>query len=429
MSGASRAFELALRTPWAITEDYLRTILNVASRETLFPDALRFEEGQALEGSRDTVVRDGVAIIPVVGPIFRRANLFMRFSGGTSTELLALEFGAALRDPDIRAIVLDIDSPGGDANGLSELAETIYRAREEKPVVAFVGDLGASGAYWLASATSSVITTDSGFLGSIGVRTAFLDDRERLEKAGVREIEIVSSQSPRKAPDPATNDGRAEIQRVIDDLAEVFIRAVARNRAVGRETVINDFGRGGILVGQAAVDAGMADAIMTFEEVVVALNDGETETGDGTMAKADDKATERPEITVALIDEQHPQIADHFRAEGHKKGFDEGRETGAAAERERIQAIEELSSPGYEELIAKLKYEPGMTAEQVAVRVVKAQREQRSRQLDGLKRDEAGFNAPDPSVDEGQGDTAQLVKRTLALYGATRGKGQKQLTS
>lgn len=420
---SGRALELALSMPWAITEDYLRTIVNVAARTEVFPDAIAFREGEPV-GNRDVSMRDGgIAVIPVTGPIFRRANLFMRFSGGTSTELLALDIGAALRDPGVQAIVLEVDSPGGEANGTAEVAEMIYRARAEKPVYAFVGDLGASGAYWLASAATRVITSPTGLLGSIGVRTAFLDDREALEKRGLREIEIVSSQSPNKAADPTTDRGRAEIQRVIDDLADVFVGAVARNRGVERSAVIERFGRGGLLVGQLAVDAGLADEVATFEEMLEGIRNperagaGRPTIQEETMSEAK-KTTETPEITTAFIAEQHPEIADHFRAEGKEAGLTEGRaegrEAGATAERERIQSIEALAAhtPGHRAMVDQLKYEPEMTAEKAALRIVAAEGEKRAGQITKLRADEGGLDAPSPST---EGDARSEDDKAVAL--------------
>src|SRR5690625_78334 len=117
-----RAWDLATSLQWAITDDALRTLLEVAARENLTPEVVEAELGRPLQNTDRVTIRDGVATIPVVGPIFRRASLFTRVSGATSIEQLALDFQEALTDPQVRAILLNVDSPGGEVNGVSEFA-------------------------------------------------------------------------------------------------------------------------------------------------------------------------------------------------------------------------------------------------------------------------------------------------------------------
>lgn len=263
-----RAFDLIIQTPWAITEDALRQMLEIATRENLSPQAVAAQLGRPLDYTRTVKVRDGVATIPVDGPIFRRANLFTEISGATSVEVLATDFHTALHDPAVASILFEIDSPGGEAAGVHEFANMVYAARGQKPITAYVSDLGASAAYWIASAADEIVADDAAFLGSIGVVAAVPDPTKR----NAREIEFVSSQSPKKRADPTTEAGRTQIQRMVDDLADVFIGAVARNRGVTAETVLERFGAGGLLIGRQAVEAGLADRLGSFESTVTALS-------------------------------------------------------------------------------------------------------------------------------------------------------------
>lgn len=268
-----RAFELAATRPWAIQEEWLSTILEIAAREnTEEPEAVAARLGRRLDNTRNVRMRDGVAILPVTGPIFRRANWFQEISGATSTEILARDFNAALEDRAVQSIVLDIDSPGGEAFGIGELADMVYAARGQKPIVAYVGGLGASAAYWLASACDEIVCDHGALLGSIGVVMVSRDTRDRDAKAGIREIEFVSSQSPNKRPDPLTETGKDQIQAIVDEMAAVFIGAVARNRDITAKKVVEDFGRGGVLVGAAAVKAGMADRVGSLEATIQDLS-------------------------------------------------------------------------------------------------------------------------------------------------------------
>lgn len=259
-----RAFQAILAQQWCMREDSLRQMLAIALRTNLDPQTIAEQRGQPLDNTQETVVRDGVAIVPIIGPVFRYANLFTMISGGTSTDMLGLDIATAIRNPDVKAIVLEIDSPGGQAAGIHELAELIRAGSAQKPVVAYVGNMAASAGYWLAAAAGEIVMDDMAMVGSIGVVRAVLDPKKAEEDT----IEFVSSQSPMKRPDPHDDAGRASIQAEVDDMAAVFIASVARLRDTTEETVLSDFGQGAVLVGQKAVDAGMADRLGSLEEVI-----------------------------------------------------------------------------------------------------------------------------------------------------------------
>lgn len=255
----SRILNAITAEPWLITPAGLEQILAVAQREGEDLEALAARLGRPLDNAHTAERRGDVAILPVRGPVMRYSNLFTQISGATSLELLAKDFTAAMDDPGVSRIVLDIDSPGGQASGISEFAQMIRTA--PKPVTAYVGGMAGSAAYWIASAAKQIAAADTAMLGSIGVVGTFKPDNSGA-------IKIISSQSPLKQADPATDIGRAEAQRVIDDLAAVFVSAVAEYRGVPESTVLADFGRGGVLVGAKAVAAGMADNLDTLEAVI-----------------------------------------------------------------------------------------------------------------------------------------------------------------
>lgn len=262
--------------PWVTTQDTLELIVQVATRERLDPElarriqeeraarpsALALRTAQPLEGSKTAGVRGGVAIVPIVGPLIRHADVFTRVSGLTSVETIAQDVQLALDSPAVHTILLSIDSPGGEVTGIAALAEAIRAAR--KPVIAYVEGLGASGAYWLASGARRIVVESTAGLGSIGVVLAVRDPQRQSSLA----IEFVSSQSPHKRPNPHTDAGKAQYQRIVDQTAEAFVEAVARNRGVSSKTVLERYGAGGLLVGRHAVEAGLADAVGTLEAVL-----------------------------------------------------------------------------------------------------------------------------------------------------------------
>lgn len=265
-----RAFMAAIESDWAITEDAYRSALAVAGRLN-FDRAVEGIDAPRLEYTRTVGIRDGVAIIPIEGIIFRYADFFTYYCGGCTIDQLAKDFNAALTDTKVHAIMFEINSPGGEVTGVSEMADMIYNARSRKPMTARVGGTMASAALWLGTAAGEVRIDDTARIGSIGVMAAYLDDRKSMEMIGLEEIEFISSQSPYKNAKPWTDEGRKRIQARLDALCEIFGEKVALHRDVDVETVWKNFGQGDTFVGQAAIDAGLADRMGSFEETLYDL--------------------------------------------------------------------------------------------------------------------------------------------------------------
>ena len=285
---------LMQKTVWAITPEMLQTMIAIAHQTNLTPEAIAKEMGRDMKNTYAVSTRGGIAVIPVTGPLFRHANLLTAICGATSYELLAQDFNKALNDPSISAILFDVDSPGGEVNGCSELADMIYNARGKKPIIAYASGSCCSGAYWIASACDKIMAVDTAILGSIGVVSIFEKNDEN------KTIEIVSSQSPNKRPDVETEEGKAKIQEHIDALAEVFINKVAAYRDISPKEVITNFGGGDIFVGQNAVRVGLADGLTSFEEVITDLNKKENVFMNNEVNILDIKAQERERMSQVL---------------------------------------------------------------------------------------------------------------------------------
>ena len=417
------ALNAVLSAQWAIDEPYLQAILEIAARENaLTPEAVAAKLGRPLENTRTVSIRDGVAVIPVTGPIFPRANLFTQVSGGTSVEVMARDFHAALDDPAVRAILLDVDSPGGQATGVNELANMIHAARGGKPITAYVSGSAASGAYWIASAADQIVVDATASLGSIGVVAGYRDTSARDEKLGVKSVEIVSSQSPNKRPDLSTDEGRKQIQDRVDAIAEVFVTTVARNRSVDPDTVLRDFGGGGILIGAEAVNAGLADQLGSFEGV---LADLATRTlgqrkGDDLMA---DQNAEPAAIAVAGIDPERITasfIAEKFPAVARElgtAGVDAAVSEALATERSRVAALEEIAFAGNDELLSRAKAD-GMTVEAFAIEQAKVHKANQKQYADRIEDDEKALpavtNDPGPGTESLSADAPIEDRATRA---------------
>jgi signal peptide peptidase SppA len=271
-----RVMSAVMEYPWAISDDGMALIERILDRAITGTDvdieAVATQIGRPLDNTGGRVeMRGSVAVFDIQGPLFRRSDLFTNISSSTTVENLAVDLQRAADNSLITHILLNIDSPGGQVNGIQEFADQVREVAAIKPVVAYIDGIGASGAYWIASAANTIVLNDTSMVGSIGVVASIRDNRGAQEKQGVRQYEIVSTQSPFKRPDVATEQGRAQIQEMVDALASVFIDRVASFRGVSAEDVMARFGQGKMLPAKQAMDAGMADEISRFEPLVARL--------------------------------------------------------------------------------------------------------------------------------------------------------------
>jgi len=283
-----RIFAQLFSQPWLITEDWMATVIEIAKREGDI-EAVEAKISERLDGTETVTYRGNVAIIPISGPIFPKANLFTRISGATSVETLATDLTKAIEDDEIDSIILNVDSPGGHVTGINEMANMIRKYGAIKKINGYCGGTAASGAYWLLSACNSVTIDSTARLGSIGVVVAM------RPKSPDDPIEIVSTASPLKRVDHTTKEGKAVVVEELDALAEVFISSVSSFRGVSVDVVKKDFGKGGILVGEHAVAVGMADKIGSLEELIE-----EYEKGGHSMSKT--------LMTVAALQTDHAAV-------------------------------------------------------------------------------------------------------------------------
>ena len=186
-------------------------------------------------------VEDGIGVVAIEGPILRKPDLFARiFFGATSSE----EIGDALREAagreDIKAVFLNIDSPGGTVAGTPELANAVAVLDKKKPVYAFSSGLMCSAAYWVASQARAIYATPSAQVGSIGVVQAVIDNSAALDKAGIKvEVFSVGKYKAMGAPGtPLTDDQRDLISSNLAEIAGEFHAAVlAKKRAIPAEAM------------------------------------------------------------------------------------------------------------------------------------------------------------------------------------------------
>jgi len=270
----TRLLGAILATPWAILPVTLATIMEIAVRHAA-GEHLTAEEVQVRTGGRPArdVQPGAIAVLPLFGTIFPRANLMTETSGATSAEKFGATFDALVRDPGVSAIVIDVDSPGGAVPGIDEVSAQIHAARGAKPVVSVANHLAASAAYWIATAADEFVVTPSAEVGSIGVFAAHEDLSKALEMEGVKTTLISAGKyKVESSPyEPLGIEARAAIQDRVNEYYGAFTRAVARNRGVKQADVLGGFGEGRVVGAKEALRLGMADRIATLDEVIAGL--------------------------------------------------------------------------------------------------------------------------------------------------------------
>ena len=264
-----------INTPWAITAEKLAVLQTVFTRymrgEKLDPEEVQMVVHGAKRPADRRVGK--IAVLPLFGSIFPRANLMTNTSGATSAEVFGSQFDELVKNPDVSAIVLDVDSPGGQASGIPELSKKIYQARSKKPIVAVANHDMDSAAYWIGSSASEVSVTPSGELGSIGVYAAHDDVSESLKQEGIKRTLISAGKYKTEGNpwEPLSEEAKATIQTGVDEFYDAFVKDVARNRGVKVADVRNGFGEGRVVGAHQAVELGMADRIETLDEAILRL--------------------------------------------------------------------------------------------------------------------------------------------------------------
>ena len=266
-------------------------------------DAIKFEGnllaimpdriGEILEQREGIVVEDGfdlkdainrkatrfkevsgkVVRVPVDGYISHKATIWAAMGLETSSDMLAGWISDLVNNDKVGAIVLDVDSPGGTAQGLQGVSDKIYSLRGTKPIIAVVNDLMASAAYFIGSAADEIVSDPDGLVGSIGTIAIHQDLSEYFEKAGVKTTIFSSSKFKGEGNmfEPLTEAAKENIQEMVDAFGKTFVGAVARNRGTTVGDVNKNFGKGRVLKALEAKSVGMIDRVATLEKVVVSL--------------------------------------------------------------------------------------------------------------------------------------------------------------
>lgn len=228
----------------------------------------QFEAAQVTRTKR----QQEVAVLPLFGVIEQKPSLWGFLFGGTSTEMFAADLRAAVADPSVKSILIDVDSPGGSVYGVEELASELRAARSKKTIEAIANSEAASAAYHIASQVPLTVAP-SGMVGSIGVVYVHQDWSQAYEKMGVKTSVITSGKYKWEGSEygPLSEDAKAYLQKISDSYYSRFVANVAKGRGVTDAAVRNGFGQGRMVMARDAKVEKMVDRIATFAQTYVRL--------------------------------------------------------------------------------------------------------------------------------------------------------------
>ena len=358
-------------------------------------------------------VVDGVAVINISGVLVHRTRMDTMSSYLLGYNTLAADLEHAMNNPDVHAVLQVYDTPGGEVQGAFEYASRVLDARGKKPLWAVADGMSASAGYLGGSAADRLYVTGTGYAGSIGVVMRHVDVSGAMAQDGIRVTHIYAGDHKVDGNqfEPLPAAVRADFQSEIDALYADFVQAVAKQRGMSAEAVIATQAQ--TYRGAAAVSAGLADGVSTTDALIAQLAGMRRKKIIGLPARntANPKGAKpmdgNPEM--AGLEQPAAATAETFTAADLDRARAEGHAAGAAAERERIQAVRESSFAGHEALIEKLMFDGKTTGPEAAVQVLKAEQSARARHAADLAAD-----LPDPLASDATDGMAPAASASAA---------------
>lgn len=327
------------------------------------------------------IVTEGqVAVIPVMGSLVQRAGGLDAMSGLTGYNRIERLYRMAQADRDVRGVLLELDSPGGEGAGLFDLADLLARA--EKPTWAAVNEMAYSAGYAVAAATQRIAVTRTAGTGSVGVIALHMDQSERDAKEGRRYTAIYAGarKNDFSSHEPLSTDARRVLQASIDRMYTLFVDHVAAARKLSADAVRAT--EAGLFEGQGAVDIGFADVVQPFNDTLQELE--QHVAGTRMSFSTQGIAARHSGAHSKMNESQNPAAGgetantgftqadlDRARAEGHAAGI----KVGAESERTRVTAIYSHAEATGRRAMADKCVSMGLTVEQAGELLAAAPRD------------------------------------------------------
>lgn len=266
----------ALNRPLLIHPDKAVVILEVLSGRIgidatpIVPEASRFAATSRAGERRTVPVAGGVAIISIIGTLVNRGAWVGASSGLVSYEGISAQLREAAADPAVHSVILDIDTPGGEAGGITGIAAQIKSLAQTKRVVAVVNDTACSGGYWIASAADEIVVSETSQVGSIGVVVLHVDRSGEMVQKGWAPtfIHAGAHKVDGHSLGPLPDSVRVDVQASIDGLYRSFCQGVAAGRGSRLDAAAARATEARVFFGRDAITAGLADRVDSFDAVL-----------------------------------------------------------------------------------------------------------------------------------------------------------------
>lgn len=213
-------------------------------------------------------VENGIAVLPVTGTLVHKFGYMQPVSGMTGYDGIINRLQAAVADPDVKGVLLDIDSPGGEVAGAFDTSDIIARMRDTKPIWSLANDMACSAGYLLASACSNRLITQTGVVGSVGVVVAHRSVEKALNEAGI-DITLIYSGTHKVDGNPyekLPENVRTDIQAKIDENRVMFAEKVAGYTGLSSKAVMKT--EAATYEGEEAVKIGFANQVVNYADAV-----------------------------------------------------------------------------------------------------------------------------------------------------------------
>lgn len=257
---------LVFNQPHMCTPDYAETVLAVLTEKLNLEEGAFQINGEAKEAKPEGL-ENGVQTISILGSMVHRGGNLDALSGVASYEAIQNKLQAALDNPEVKSILLDIDSSGGSVAGAFDLRDFILEAKEQKPIYALARDTMASAAYLIGSAATKVYATQTAQVGSIGVVAMHVDQSERNKQEGIKPtfIHAGDMKVAGNPHEPLEGESLSYLQESVQDSYEMFVEAVAEARGLDPQAIRDTQAR--VYKGRKAKSLGLVDGVRKIETV------------------------------------------------------------------------------------------------------------------------------------------------------------------
>jgi capsid assembly protease len=257
---------LVFNQPHMCTPDYAETVLAVLTEKLNLEEGAFQINGEAKEAKPEGL-ENGIQTISILGSMVHRGGNLDALSGVASYEAIQNKLQAALDNPEVKSVLLDIDSSGGSVAGAFDLRDFILEAKEQKPIYALARDTMASAAYLIGSAATKVYATQTAQVGSIGVVAMHVDQSERNKQEGIKPtfIHAGDMKVAGNPHEPLEGESLSYLQESVQDSYEMFVEAVAEARGLDPQAIRDTQAR--VYKGRKAKSLGLVDGVRKIETV------------------------------------------------------------------------------------------------------------------------------------------------------------------